>query len=403
LRIGGPLAAFAPQVAATLEARGFKPTTVALRMRVFHQFSQWVGSNGLAVGELDRAALEGFARWRRWCYGAGSVPGSVRWMGVFVEVLAAAGAVDAARFADPVGPAVAGSTRDVVDRWAGFLLKERGLKPGTVGRHAGLGARFLDSLAGPGGMVDWGLVSREAVEAFLVEESRWRARKSVARAAAALRSLLRFAFGQGWIERDLASGVPAVAEPRLAGLPRHLEPGQVERLVAAIGRQGVGALRDRAIVVAMARMGLRCAEVAGLVFQDLDWREGTVRVSGKGGRVRLMPLPWDVGEALVDYLHVRPESRDRHVFVKLLAPVAGLTPGAVSTLVASWGRRAGMEGVGAHRLRHTAASAVLAGGGTLEEANQLLGHASMATTMIYAKTDARALTQLAAPWPGARR
>jgi integrase len=160
-------------------------------------------------------------------------------------------------------------------------------------------------------------------------------------------------------------------------------------------------LRDRAIVVLLARLGLRAGEVAALELEDLDWRAGELVVrTCKTARRERLPLPVDVGEALAAYLQSRPRAACRKVFLRLNAPITGLTTPAVTSVVYRACRRAGQPRAGAHRLRHSAASAMLAGGASLTEIGQVLRHARQETTAIYAKVDTTALGALARPWPG---
>jgi integrase/recombinase XerD len=149
------------------------------------------------------------------------------------------------------------------------------------------------------------------------------------------------------------------------------------------------------------RLGLRAGEVAALGLDDIDWRLGEITVRGKGNRHDRLPLPADVGEKIVAYLrNGRPAAQDRTVFVRAQAPYRALTTGAVTTVVARAGRRAGIGVVHAHRLRHSAATAMLRGGGSLSEIGQALRHVRPLTTAIYAKVDTEALRALAQPWPG---
>jgi site-specific recombinase XerD len=174
----------------------------------------------------------------------------------------------------------------------------------------------------------------------------------------------------------------------------------VAALLASCDPASLGGRRDRAILVLLARLGLRAGEVAGLELDDLDWRAGEISVHGKGSRQERLPLPADVGEALVAYLHGgRPRAGCRTVFLRLNAPAEGLTVPAVTAVVYRACARAGLPRAGAHRLRHSAASAMLAGGATLTEVGQVLRHARLGTTAIYAKIDQAALRSLARPWP----
>jgi len=200
---------------------------------------------------------------------------------------------------------------------------------------------------------------------------------------------------------DLRAAVPPVARWRLAGLPRPLTPDQVGALLETCDLAGAVGCRDRAVIVLMQRLALRTAEVAALRLEDLDWVGGTVLVRGKGGRVDRMPLPADVGEALVAYLRRgRPVTAERTVFVRAFAPFTPLGSSSVSCIVGRAARRAGLGTVHGHRLRHTAASETLNAGATLDEVAQLLRHDGVASTVLYAKVDRSRLAALARPWPG---
>lgn len=157
--------------------------------------------------------------------------------------------------------------------------------------------------------------------------------------------------------------------------------------------------RDLAIIVMLARLGIRTGEAADLTLDHIDWREPSLRVVGKGGRVLVLPLPVDVGQTLVDYLRVRQaDPGERALFVRSMPPLRALESAGISEVVSKHARRAGLDGVYAHRLRHTAACQVLAGGGTIRQVQELLGHANLASSMTYARTDTESLRVLAPSW-----
>jgi integrase/recombinase XerD len=218
----------------------------------------------------------------------------------------------------------------------------------------------------------------------------------------ALRSLLGFLHVEGILQKSLVAAVPSAASWRLAGLPRGLKPNEVQRLLAAPDRRTRIGRRDFAVLMLLIRLGLRAGEVAALTLDDINWRAGELMVRGKGDRRERLPLPDDVGQALVGYLQRgRPATAlTRHVFIRVRAPHGPMTTGAVSHAVFAAGRRAGLGTVRAHRLRHSAATQLLAAGAPLIEIGQLLRHRSQLTTAIYAKVDTEALRCLARPWPG---
>ncbi len=212
--------------------------------------------------------------------------------------------------------------------------------------------------------------------------------------------MLRFLHVQGLITMPLAAAVPSVAQRR-EGLPRALPAGQVAGLLESCDRSTPVGCRDYAILLLLARLGLRCGEVAGLALDDLGWRAGELVVHGKHSRTDRLPLPCDVGEALSDYLRrARPPGFGRTVFLRSQAPIGRLSGDGVSEVVVRAARRAGIGPVRAHRLRHTVATELLRRGAGLVEIGQMLRHQSLEVTAVYAKVDRAALSQLALPWPG---
>jgi integrase/recombinase XerD len=217
----------------------------------------------------------------------------------------------------------------------------------------------------------------------------------------ALRSLLRWLHLTGQMPASLASAVPPVAGWRLSGMPKGLEAGELRRLLASCDRRTRAGRRDYAVMLLLSRLGLRAGEVAGLGLDDIDWRRGELTIRGKGNRAERLPLPADVGAAIAAYLRRgRPATAGgRSVFVRVHAPHRALTTGGVTMIVFDAAQRAGLGRLHAHRLRHTAATAMLHAGSPLPEVGQVLRHSSMLTTAIYAKVDRSALAVLARPWP----
>ncbi|MGH2869174.1 MAG: site-specific integrase, partial [Solirubrobacteraceae bacterium] len=279
---------------------------------------------------------------------------------------------------------------------------ERGLLPASAGGYAVNVRPFLEGLVGPGG-VELDRVTGAAVVAFVVASCPSQSRSSAKRTTKALRSLLRFLHAEGHIEWPLDHAVPAASGWRLVSLPKRLEPQQITRLLASCDRSTVVGRRDFAVLITLARLGLRAGEVARLSLHDIDWRAGELVVHGKHSRVDRLPLPVDVGEAIVAYLRAgRPDGAlDRSLFVRVRAPHRSVSDKGVTMMVRQRGRRAGLGAISAHQLRHTLASEMLRAGGSLPEIGQVLRHQHPETTAIYAKVDRVALRQIARPWPGA--
>jgi integrase/recombinase XerD len=284
------------------------------------------------------------------------------------------------------------------------LRRARGVCAGTrrnYGRYAGA---FLKAVFA-GGPVDVARIGATDVAGFVSGlTSRYRPR-TVELAASALRSFFRFLRAAGLRADRLEDAVPMVPH-RPSGLVRHLEPGRLEQLIVSLDSCSPRGLRDRAIIVCMARLGLRASEVVQLRLEDLDWRNATVRVRArKTGHGALLPLTGEVGTALADYLRRgRPDTPARQVFVlHWLRAGEPISSSIVGRAVDNALRRAGMDAPirGANLLRHSLATGLLGHGASLREIADLLGHSSLATTRIYAAVDVAALREVALPWPAA--
>jgi integrase/recombinase XerD len=216
--------------------------------------------------------------------------------------------------------------------------------------------------------------------------------------------LLRFLYVEGLTATTLATAVPPVAGWHDTGLPPTLATSEVRALVASCDRSHPIGLRDFAIITLLARLGLRAAEVAGLKLGDVDWRAGEIVIRGKSRRNDCLPLPADVGEAIVAYLTGgRPQVKSRALFLTCRAPLRAMGSTTISRVVHFACLRAGVAPVGAHRLRHALATELLRQGAALAEISQVLRHRDLATTAIYAKVDRTALRMVAQSWPGAER
>ena len=247
----------------------------------------------------------------------------------------------------------------LLDRLGAYLASERGLAPRTVALNVRLARPFLQQRAlERDGRLDLNQLTAAEVRAFVLDQARKQPR-SAKRIVTALRSVLRFLHVNGVLAVPLASAVPSPAGHSLAGLPRALEPGQVQAMLASCDPATATGRRDRAVLLLLSRIGLRAGEVAGLGLDDIDWRRGEITVRGKGGRRDRLPLPADVGTAIVAYLRDgRPaDALDRTVFIAAQAPREALSYTGITTIVAGAAARAGIPGpVHAHQLRHSAAT-----------------------------------------------
>ncbi len=393
-RVRGPLQPYAVGLRGELERLGYTPLSAAGHVRLVAHLSRWMIDGGLAISALTPATVDAYFAERRATGYYNSL--TARSLRPLLDYLRELGVVAA------LGPMPATSPRErLLDRYGDYLCAERGLAASTVELNVRMVRPFLTEQLRADGELDLHRLSAREVGAFVVAQSRKRPR-SVGRIVTALRSLLGFLHVDGGIDRPLATAVPSVAGWSLSSLPKALGSDQVAALLTSCNRNASTGRRDFAILTLLVRLGLRAGEVAALSLDDIDWRRGEITVRGKGNRLDRLPLPDDVGRAIVEYLrHARPRAAlGRTVFVWVHAPYRALTSTAVTTVVANAGRRAGIGLIGAHRLRHTAATTMLHAGGSLTEIGQVLRHRRVLTTAIYAKVDRHALRLVARPWPG---
>ena len=287
-----------------------------------------------------------------------------------------------------------------------YLRNERALAKATIAYYVRFVRDFLKDCFGSGPVMLSRLRAGDVVR-FVQRRAPQLHLKTAKLLTTALRSFLQYGRYRGDIQLDLAAAVPLVANWSMSSVPRAIAPDQVRRLLVRINRRTAVGQRDYAILLLLARLGLRAGEVVSLELKDIDWKNGSLSVRGKGGRRLELPLPADVGEAIVAYIRRgRPPSNSRRVFLRARAPVQGfLGPSAVGAIVRHALLRAGVDAptTGAHQFRHGLATEMLRHGASLGEIGEILGHRSPETTKIYIKVDLDALRTLALPWPGGVR
>lgn len=286
------------------------------------------------------------------------------------------------------------------------LREARGLARATIVNYLPFIRSFLKDRFGGRPATLSKLCARDVV-AFVQHQARRLHPKRAKLLTSALRSFLRYARYRGEVKLDLAAAVPIVPIWSMSSIPRALEPDQVRRLLASIDRNTAMGCRDYAILLLLARLGLRSSEVAFLELDEIDWKAGQLSVRGKSGQRSDLPLSTEVGKAIAAYLQQgRPRCSSRRVFLRVKAPVCGFQGACgVSSIVRHRLLRAGIEAptYGAHQFRHGLATEMLRQGASLGEIGELLGHHNPQTTKIYTKVDLEALRTLALPWPGGAR
>jgi site-specific recombinase XerD len=391
----GRLGPFVAGYASWLAAREYTLLTADNMLAELGALGRWMDQEGVEPGHLDQAGIERYLAARR-ASGLRRVP-SLRAMSPLVSFLHEAGVMS-----DDGREQLAPLERFVAE-YRGWLVGERALAEPTVIRYERLARRFMAGRVSDAGELDITGLTGADVSAFLLEEC---ARVSVGSAkgrVAELRSLLRFLYLRRLTEMALADSVPSVAGWRDTEIPATMAPADVARLLDCCDRATLGGARNYAIMLLLARLGLRSIEVARMELEDLDWRAGELVVRGKARRQDRLPLPADVGDALAAYLSRRGKRSSRHVFLTVKAPTRPIRAELVGDVVQRACLRAGIAHVGAHRLRHTFASELLRHGVSLVDISQLLRHSDLATTASYAKVDLGRLRQVARPWPGATR
>ena len=390
----GPLAPYAPGFGVLLVSRGYKPASVRCRLGQLNLLSRWLDAQGLEPTCLTDEQVERFVAARRAagrvsCVSAANLALPV----AYLRSVGVAPANDAALSE--------GALEELLEAYRGYLVGERGLVTGTVGSYLRIARSFCLALPmGPDGL---GQPRASDVTAFVVATCGQSSTPLAKKTVTALASLLRYLHVTGVTQQPLALAVPRMAGGRAGPPPRAPEAAQVAALLSSCDRRRSVGRRDYAILLLLARLGLRAGEVAKLTLDDVDWHHGALIVRGKGDRHERLPLPSDVGEAMVAYLRRgRPGApwECRALFLRAVAPPGPLASCAVGMVVVRAARRAGLPGFGAHRLRYGAATATLRRGAPLAEVAQLLRQRSLLVTAAYARVEPEALRELARPWPG---
>ena len=391
----GPLAAYKDGLVSDLRGQRYTPLSSASLVRLMAHLSRWLSSKHLHVDDLTADRLDEFLRHRRragytaflTCRGLRPIVGYLN----RVELLP----VEKKKVPEQT------PLDKLIGRYESYLVRERALSTGVVRQYQKTTRHFLSTVFKTQSP-NLARLAAADVSAYIVREARASSVGYTKYKVCALRSFLRYLHVAGDITADLSAALPAVAGWRFVGLPRALTPEAVNRLLRACDRRTLIGCRDYAVLVLLVRLGLRAGEVAALTLDDIDWSRGELVVRGKGGRHDPLPLPQDVGEAVVAYLRRgRPRCPSRRLFLSSRAPYGDMTPSMAKYIVRAAGLRCGLPNLGSHRLRHTTATLMLRHGASLLEIGRVLRHRNMDTTAIYSKVDSDSLQTVCRPWPGA--
>ena len=396
-RLGAHLFGFS----ACLATQGYSRVTYSSRMSQARHFAEWALQMRVPTDSIDDHLIEQFARHDCQCgiktkrgkrvEGSGSKDRR-RGARAFVAFLREEGLIPVAVATDvPADPRVAD--------FASWLRRERGATSETIRRYQQELGRWLTQLGSAPQKF-----TATAVRSIVLDQGEDRSRSSVRMTITVLRAFLRFMIGEGLCAPSLLLAVPSGVRRRLSTVPKTIPSSTIEEIVASCGTGTAVEVRDRAIILLLARMALRAGDIWQLHLRDIDWRASRLRLHGKSRRGVFMPLPQDVGDALLAYIEdARPVVASDRVFLRVQAPFTPFRSSAeIAGIVSRVLSRGGFVGLptGAHVFRHSLASTWLRGGAELDQIGAALRHASRDTTAIYAKVDVDMLGAVAQPWPG---
>ena len=389
---GGPAGPFLAGLAQALADEGYQANTIVYYVRAGEHLAVWADRHGTALPDLDDALVARFVLHLPRCRcctrraRSRSVPFMVH---RFVRYLRETGVVTT--------PAAEPMRSPLMAEYGAWMRDQRGLAATTIARSLRMVQALLDTMGDDPAEFD-----ATGVRGFVLEHIRKHAPASAGLVTTGVRCFLRWLVAQGRCPTDLAEAVPKVPTWRLAKLPRYLADDDVERIIKACVRPSPVARRDRAMLLLLARLGLRASDVVGLRLGDIDWRQARIRVVGKGKRETRLPLPQDVGDAILAYLEAeRHAAATDRVFLTARTPIRPIGSSGLRGVTWRAIERAGVQvpSRGTHVLRHSLATKLLREGVTLDAIGAVLRHRDVNTTALYAKVDIAALRQVAQPWP----
>lgn len=390
---GGAAGPYLDGFAESVCAVGYSSETSGSYLQAADHLGRWAERHGVAIADLDEDLLARFVRHlpRCWCDSYTGrvykrVPCRVR---AFLRYLREAGVVRK--------PALEAVCSPLVTEYGAWMRDRRGLAATTIAQSVPVVEALLATVG-----EDLTGLDAASVRRFVLEYCQQHAPSSAGCVTTIVRGFLRWLVAQARCPTDLVEAVPKLPTWRMVKLPRYLPDADVERILEACDRPSSVARRDRAMLLLLARLGLRAADVLALRLGDFDWELGRLRVAGKGRRETRLPLPQDAGDAILAYLAAeRPAAATDHVFLTARPPIRPIRLSALRDVVGRAIERAGVRAPsrGTHVLRHSLATRMLREGATLDAIGAVLRHRDVSTTALYAKVDVNRLRQIAQPWP----
>lgn len=390
-----PVGKYLHGFAGWLRSVGYKQRPAQLTIRGAAHLGHWTSAHGVPIERVDDEGSDAFARHLPTCVCPHAFQGRDDYHAAgarrFIHYLRTVGIIASITVEpEPIPP--------LVKRFSEWMRQHRGVTEGTLTTYLPLVQEVLAALGDDAAGYD---ASR--VRGFIFARTSRHRHARAKSVVNAVRMFLRFLAAYGYCSPDLIAAVPGIAEWKLSSLPRYLGATELERLIAACDPRSAAGARDRAVVLLLVRLGLRAGDVRDLRLADIDWSQGRVRVVGKGRCETWLPLPQDAGDAMLHYLeHVRPRIDDDHLFLRIYAPFGRFpSSGPISKLVRRALQRADIKApsMGAHVLRHSAATALLRQGAALDTIGAVLRHRCIESTAHYAKGDEALLRGVTQPWP----
>ncbi len=403
-RATGPLAPHLSIFVTSLIAQQYAASVIYIKALHAFAFDRWLAKRRVVLADLGEVHLERYRHRRRLRHQRiRAETRRIEWCDVrqLLQFLRDHGVCPTVRVKTT-------AAEDLVARYQQHLQDQQGLATTTIERYKTVAGQFLYERFG-NGAVDLRTLRADDAIAFVQRQTKRLQPPALKCVVNALRSFLRYAQYRGEVATALAAAVPAVAAwATTPALPKAISPEHAQRAIDSCNLSTRAGLRDRAVLLLLARLGLRAHEIIALQLEDCDWDGSHLRVRSKCKREQLLPIPADVGAAIASYLRQgRPASEDRHLFLRSMAPIRGLMPGsyAIGTIVRHALQRARVDAphYGSHQFRHALAVRMLQRGASLTEIGEVLRHQSPQTTSIYARVDIGALRPLAQPWPGGAR
>ena len=397
----GPTAPYLDALAAELQSQDYSRKSIRRQLHNADSFGWWLTKQNLSVAEITDAVVGRYVGGMHRSTRAGCAKGyrahNARGLPRLLNLLRGPGVTPpATQLVATVDPCLQGFER--------YLERVRGVAPATRTGYLRETRGFLQHVfqeADP----NWSRVGPEHVASYITMRAGQLTITCRRDPITPLRAFLRYMTSEGLLSASLECAIPPIRQWKHATLPTALSPDDLAKVLAVSHERTVKGLRNRAILLLLARLGLRAGEVRRICLEDIDWRQGNLLIrAGKNHRERILPLPEDVGEALIDYLqHGRPAHKGRAIFLTLDPPYRPLVSSApISILARQAIESAGVRTArtGAHVFRHTVATHMVCGGATFKSVSDVLGHQTLGVTGIYAKLDLSSLAKVALPWPG---